>query len=374
MSVAIRTATRLQDQDDFGSTPGAGNDGYALTWDNDAGEFVLAAAGGGVTDHGALTGLSDDDHSQYLLATGARTGATSQAQAFTNGVVLPNSSNVQSKTTGGVAYTMIGSYSDDNLYIGSPAQIGDTIFRSGAGEVVRLTSGKCVGIGVAAPEGPLHIVANDATTFVQATDAAQYSGMSMRNHLGNLAASFQYGNSSAGAFANCMFLGTRIANADFILVSGSGTNERVRLKSDGLFGIGTSSPGSLLHCLLTSAATNAVPTVLTIGHDTSGTAAAGFGAGMLFNLESSTTAAQNAARIQALWYEATHATRKADLVLTAYDTSEREGLRIRGAGSEPSIGFYGVAPIARAILATGAGASVDDVITALQNLGLVKQS
>lgn len=39
-----------------------------------------------------------------------------------------------------------------------------------------------------------------------------------------------------------------------------------------------------------------------------------------------------------------------------------------------SIGFYGVTPIARAVLATGAAHTVDDVITALQNLGLVKQS
>lgn len=38
------------------------------------------------------------------------------------------------------------------------------------------------------------------------------------------------------------------------------------------------------------------------------------------------------------------------------------------------LGFYGVAPIARAILATGAGHTVDDIIIALQNLGLVKQS
>src|SRR5690606_30706776 len=29
--------------------------------------------GSGVTDHGALTGLSDDDHTQYLLADGSRT-------------------------------------------------------------------------------------------------------------------------------------------------------------------------------------------------------------------------------------------------------------------------------------------------------------
>jgi hypothetical protein len=37
------------------------------------------------------------------------------------------------------------------------------------------------------------------------------------------------------------------------------------------------------------------------------------------------------------------------------------------------IGFYNVTPVPRQILATGAGHNIDAVITALQNLGLVKQ-
>jgi hypothetical protein len=42
-------------------------------------------------DHGdKITGLSDDDHQQYLLASGGRTGASSQAQFFTNGIVGPS--------------------------------------------------------------------------------------------------------------------------------------------------------------------------------------------------------------------------------------------------------------------------------------------
>lgn len=35
-------------------------------------EWVPVAGGGGVSDHGALTGLGDDDHPQYLLADGSR--------------------------------------------------------------------------------------------------------------------------------------------------------------------------------------------------------------------------------------------------------------------------------------------------------------
>lgn len=84
---------------------GAGDDGKALCWNQSAGRFVLTAkaaashthapgdltqggassgqalvwngsawapAAAGVTDHGALTGLGDDDHSQYALADGSR--------------------------------------------------------------------------------------------------------------------------------------------------------------------------------------------------------------------------------------------------------------------------------------------------------------
>src|SRR5690606_8097147 len=36
------------------------------------GNVTVAAGGGGATDHGALTGLSDDDHPQYALADGTR--------------------------------------------------------------------------------------------------------------------------------------------------------------------------------------------------------------------------------------------------------------------------------------------------------------
>jgi len=52
--------------------------------------------------------------------------------------------------------------------------------------------------------------------------------------------------------------------------------------------------------------TSAVANVLGITANTTGTAANGFGAGLLFQLESSTTAAQSAARIQALWLSLLH--------------------------------------------------------------------
>lgn len=44
------------------------------------------------------------------------------------------------------------------------------------------------------------------------------------------------------------------------------------------------------------------------------------------------------------------------------------------ASNSDKIGFHGVTPVARQLLATGAGATVDQVITALQTLGLLRQS
>jgi len=40
--------------------------------DSSGADIDLSGGGGGVTDHGALTGLSDDDHTQYLLVDGTR--------------------------------------------------------------------------------------------------------------------------------------------------------------------------------------------------------------------------------------------------------------------------------------------------------------
>ena len=54
-------------------------------------------------------------------------------------------------------------------------------------------------------------------------------------------------------------------------------------------------------------------------------------------------------------------------------TNSTTGTKFGGSGSR-KIGFYDATPIVQAVLATGGGATVDNVITALQNLGFVKQS
>lgn len=341
MAIAIRTITRLQDADDFGSAPGAGNDGNALTWDNDAGQFVLAAAGGGgVTDHGLLTGLADDDHSQYLLATGARTGASGQAQTFTNGIIGPTWKPAADSTTALQVQAAAG----------TPAII--TIN----------TVNNAVGLGTTAPAANGGWGAGPRQSLIHIHDST--------TNLPNLrftstGADFTFACDNTNAYLY-------LQNAGSIRFSTNGT-PRMAVLNDGKLGLGgvnaIVSPLSLLHAELGSAATATVTNVLTIGHNSTGTAANGFGAGQAFTLATSTTADQSAARIQVLWNDATHASRKADLVLTAYDSGgEREGIRIRGDGSGPAIGFFGAAPAARP---TGVAVSAAGIHAALVTLGLI---
>lgn len=124
---------------------------------------------------------------------------------------------------------------------------------------------------------------------------------------------------------------------------------KVTVLSTGRVGIGTgaTAPSAFLHVLEDNAATAAIVNVAIIGLSSTGTPAAGFGPGLSFQGESSTTLSQNMARISALWNVATHASRVVDLVAEVnYSGGAVEVWRGRG-GSSPLLSFLGATPIAR---------------------------
>lgn len=69
------------------------------------GMTISQPGGGGVTDHGALTGLGDDDHSQYALADGSRGDFATEAQGALADAAVPQIQPVNTQT--GTTYTLV---------------------------------------------------------------------------------------------------------------------------------------------------------------------------------------------------------------------------------------------------------------------------
>lgn len=84
---------------------------------------------------------------------------------------------------------------------------------------------------------------------------------------------------------------------------------------------------------LEDAVTNALTTLFTVNHRSSGAPAANFGVAISFLLESSTTQDQDAAMIDAYWVNATHASRAGVLRLSAYYIGTKKSLEIYGDSS-----------------------------------------
>lgn len=115
-------------------------------------------------------------------------------------------------------------------------------------------------------------------------------------------------------------IGTTGADMHF-LVGNNGATEAMTILNSGYVGIGTTAPATLVHGLLEDSGTNAVVNVLTLGHDSSGTPTTSFGLGINMQLETSTTAAQNAASITTAWTDATHATRTSKLTFNTVNSA-----------------------------------------------------
>jgi len=300
MPEAIRAITRLQDADDLNVSLAEGVDEYALCYDHDTQKFVLRQVTIGAC----------------LLATGATPGATSQAQAFTNGVKA------------GLLFPAADS--TDAVKIckanGSTAII-----------TIDTTNGR-MSIGGSPLGYPLDI---QHPTYAQVMV------------VGGTAGDFMLRHTEAAVDKKNWMLRCKDGYGEVSSQKDTGTYQiQGILKWDNYtgyvgLGMGAGAPGTRLDVNHSAAITNTVETIVTLRHASSGAPAGGFGAALRFGLESSTTENQSAALIEALWYEATHATRKANLVLSAYDTEKREGIRISGNGSAAAIGFLGATPAAR---------------------------
>lgn len=141
-------------------------------------------------------------------------------------------------------------------------------------------------------------------------------------------------------------------------------------------GTNATSGDTTLWANLENATTAATDNVLTVSHNSTGTPAASFGGAMVMKLESSTTTFTLAARMRWQWTVATHASRTARGILSAYDTAERDCFMWEASGAAPMLGFFGTNPVVKPTVtgSRGGNAALASLLTALAGEGLLTDS
>ena len=241
----------------------------------------------GVTDHGALTGLLDDDHTQYALLAGRAGGQT---------------------LTGGTA-------ASENLYLRSTSHAtkGDIRIGFGSGEVISSKSA----IEAALPFGlAADLTVADASAEFLVTTTTGAAGAYARAIVGNLAGSSRgvqlaFWENAAGSFGlgagtaelsrwgtgtGPFVIGTTVA-VPFVI--GTNSTERARWLTTGEFAIGATSLVGAEQMLVRHSTATDVALYLdgpTSGNNITGATTDGYNAGLRCAPEYRAAAAQTLSR------------------------------------------------------------------------------
>lgn len=324
------------------------------------GKTVLA-----VTNTKTLTLTATDSYNLTIPATGTAALTSNKLSIFAATTSAELAGVISDETGSGALMFGTSPTITTSLIMSDGATIGQA-----AGPLVAFDdtnnhleiTGCNVGIGTTSPGAKLDVAISDTTAYspTALTYAATGSDIVIRND--NASANFaaiKFSTRSTGASIGRLAFLNDGAQGDFAFMiregTGSYTTELMRLTKAGRVGIGTTAPATLIHATLTDATTNAVVNAFTLGKNVTGAGvgANGLGVGQLFTLETSTTVDTSAARIRAYAVDATHATRKFGMVLSAYDTAERDAITIAASGTAAQLGFLGAAAVAQQAATVG---------------------
>jgi hypothetical protein len=330
----------------------------ALSLKNNAGQLVdifqaLSSGGAilaGINNAGGIYADKGSDTTNLYLGKGA---GNSTVVAASHNIAVGGAGCLNSIGAGSIYNVALGNYACDslttssieNMAIGYEAMTNLTSscsdnvaigFRAlkGNGAQSNIASNLAIGTGalqlIAGPNGRRNVAIgtyalNNAAITQNAVAIGFYSGYSYTNSNGAIFIGANAGyNQTSGRIL--MFDSVDAARASAALelteaivygvMSTTLASQTLRFNAGVTVGFG-------------SVATNATATPLTILHNSTGAVANGFGSRVLYQLESSTTENQNAAALDVIWIDATHASRVSAQVFYVYDSAGQiEAMRL----------------------------------------------
>lgn len=305
----------------------------AIVYGKTSGGTAVAEMRAGQFSSNMFVGLSAGRYATTgFNAVAVGSNALQNLTSGNNDVAIGNSAGAA--ITVGTYCTLIGQSAGAAITTGN----FDTFLGANAGlNITTSSSGVAIGYNAGRYQA-------DGTTALATSSLSTYLGTGSRGFSDSDSYSIVIGANATGLGANTTVLGT-INQTTAATIYGAGTHS------------------------LTDATTNAAVTVETLTKNVTGAGvgAAGLGPRLVFAAESSTTNDTQQADITATWTDATHATRKSRLALSASDSAAaREGVRIEADGSVARLGFFGATAVVKptALTATVAAAPAGGTGTA----------
>jgi hypothetical protein len=150
--------------------------GYLIGWDQ-AGNLAnltdTLVGGGGVTDHGVLTGLGDDDHTQYLLADGTRSATSlTVIDSITTPLVTRTSANLtlSTITSGDIVLNSVGIVDIDTAGGFALNDDSGSYFTITAAGAMNIISASGQNIGISAVTGNLNLQSLSGQALLKSND------------------------------------------------------------------------------------------------------------------------------------------------------------------------------------------------------------
>lgn len=347
---------------------GINNAGRTLTISTNSGTLAFGAAASTLTipatgTAALLATANIFTATQSIYDSGAALGITLAGAAAGGTVAIAATSPAQvASATAGTPLSITASPAIAGSSNAGAAAGGDVTITAGA--AARLTSGDANGGNIVL--APAAGIGTGTRGYVQIGNAGAIGGTYGFCLFGGTSVATGFasgGNNTIQLYYNQYQNGINFASAGVTLVNSarfgwsSGAQQVSTASQDTGLGRnaaavvevnnGTAGQWGALKAGTRDAGTTTITDGLTLGHNSSGTPAAGFGSAIQINLHSSTTVDQNAVRLTAEWVVATHASRTARYKINVYDTASREVLRGEASGSAPMIGFLGANAAAR---------------------------